>query len=65
MEFDEVNKVIISSMTRDEAKVFVLFLASEIMRHKEDIMQAAILIKKVAKKFKLDADEICEEVMNE
>lgn len=48
MRFDKVtHKVEISSMTKDEAKVFIKFLESEIWRHQEDIEEAQVLIETV------------------
>ena len=40
MKFDETNKVIIETLNRSEARAFVLFLKSEIARHKMDIDNA-------------------------
>ena len=54
MKFDEMNKVIISTLNRDEAIAFVLFLKSEIARHKMDINNAVELIQTVVNKFKLE-----------
>ena len=51
MKFDEANKVIVDTMNRDEAKAFVKFLESEILRHQQDIQQADDLIMKVCVKF--------------
>jgi len=53
MKFDEVNKVIIETMNIDEAKAFVKFLKSEILRHEMDINQARDLIYEVCLKFKI------------
>ncbi len=53
MRFDETNKVIIDSMNQDEAKVFIKFLKSEIVRHELDIDNAKDLIHDVCFKFKL------------
>ena len=44
MRFDSDHKVIIDSMTLDECKAFVKFLISEMMRHEEDIDNAATLV---------------------
>ena len=53
MKFDDANLVIISTMSTDEAAAFVLFLASEILRHKDDITKARLLMKAVSNRFKL------------
>ena len=46
MEFnDESHKVIIRSLSRIEAKAFIKFLESEIIRHENDIRQAQRLIR--------------------
>ena len=47
MEFNEEHKVIIESLTRIEAKAFMKFLQSEIIRHQDDIQQAVALIRHV------------------
>ena len=44
MIFNEQHKVIISTLTQDEASAFIKFLESEIIRHKDDINQAKSLI---------------------
>ena len=44
MEFDPRHKVIISTLSRIEAKAFIKFLESEIIRHEEDIEKARELI---------------------
>ena len=44
MEFNEEHKVIINTLSRIEAKVFIKFLESEIIRHQDDIDQAKSLI---------------------
>lgn len=53
MDFDRVNKVIIETMNRGEARAFIKFLTSEIARHEMDIDNARELIKEVAKRFGL------------
>ena len=53
MKFLENNKVIVDSMSRDEASAFVKFLKSEMLRHQFDIEQARALIFQVVNKFKL------------
>ena len=54
MRFDEQCKVIISTLSKDEAKVFIKFLWSEIARHRMDIDNAINLIHDIANKFKLE-----------
>ena len=49
MKFNEENKVIISTLSREEASAFVKFLESEILRHQDDINQAKALIGLVRK----------------
>jgi len=49
MIFNEQHKVIVSSLTKDEARAFIKFLESEIIRHKDDINQAKSLIGLVKK----------------
>jgi len=44
MQFNNEHKVIISTLNKDEAKAFVKFLESEIIRHNDDIKQARNLI---------------------
>ena len=51
MRFDEQNKVIIDTMSRIEAKAFILFLKSEIARHQMDIEDVRVLIYDVCRKF--------------
>ena len=43
MEFNNEHKVIISTLSRIEAKAFIKFLESEIVRHLDDINQAISL----------------------
>ena len=47
MEFNEKHKVIIDTLTRIEAKAFIKFLESEIIRHQDDIELARRLITQV------------------
>ena len=47
MEFNEQHKVIIGTLTRIEAKAFIKFLESEIIRHEDDIKLAQELIQEV------------------
>ncbi len=54
MRFNEENKVIIETMNGHEARAFVKFLKSEILRHQFDIKQARDLIYQVVFKFKLE-----------
>ncbi len=49
MIFNAEQKVIIETLNQDEAKAFVKFLKSEIIRHKDDIQQAWDLIALVKK----------------
>ena len=51
MKFNEENKVIIDTMNQDEARAFVKFLKSEMLRHELDIDQARDLIYEVCFKF--------------
>ena len=44
MKFNNEQKVIIETLSRDEATAFIKFLKSEIIRHEEDIEQAEMLI---------------------
>ncbi len=53
MLFTDECKVIIDSMTKEEARVFILFLRTEITRHELDIDNARDLVYEVAMKFKL------------
>lgn len=57
MKFNEVNLVIMESMDKMEAKVFVKFLKSEIARHDMDIDNARDLIKEVTNKFGLEGED--------
>ena len=47
MEFNNEHKVIINTLSRIEAKAFIKFLESEIIRHRDDILLARELIRKV------------------
>ena len=47
MEFNEKHEVIINTLTRIEAKAFIKFLESEIIRHSDDIQLAQELINRV------------------
>ena len=49
MEFNAEHKVIIGTLNKDEARAFVKFLESEIIRHQDDINQAESLIGYVKK----------------
>ena len=53
MEFTDEHKVIINSMNEMEAKIFIIFLKTEIIRHCDDIEQAEKLIEVVKEKFEL------------
>ena len=50
MEFNNAHKVIIDTLSRIEAKAFIKFLESEIIRHQDDIEQARKLIQCVYQK---------------
>jgi len=54
MEFDQTNKVIISTLDEAEARAFVKFLQSEIKRHEYDIDKAVELIDIVRRKFNIE-----------
>ena len=54
MEFNPEHKVIIHTLSKEEAEAFIKFLQSEIIRHLDDIKQANSLIDYV-KKEKLNA----------
>jgi len=54
MIFDNENKVIIETMNKVEARVFIKFLQSEIARHLMDIRQAHELIREVKIKFGIE-----------
>jgi hypothetical protein len=50
--FDPItHKVNPDKLTRDQAIVFVLFLRSEVLRHKDDIRETNKLINCIVKKF--------------
>lgn len=51
MRFTEEHKVIIDTLKPNEARAFIKFLQSEILRHQDDIKQAFDLIIVVEKKF--------------
>jgi len=54
MKFNNVShKVIIDTLSRDEARAFVKFLESEIIRHEDDKTQARTLIYEVCFQFKI------------
>lgn len=44
MIFNDEHKVIISTLDKSEARAFIKFLQSEILRHEDDIKQAKDLI---------------------
>ena len=62
MNFDDANLVIIDTLSRDEARAFVLFLASEILRHREDILKAKALARAIVYKFALTAPDVIESI---
>ena len=51
MIFNAQHLVIIDSLQPNEARAFVKFLESEILRHRGDIIQAQELINRVILKF--------------
>jgi len=57
LKFDKEWKVIVSTLTKEEASAFVKFLQSEVKRHEVDIGQARNLIVRVVNKFNLDVWE--------
>jgi len=54
MDFNSECKVLINSMNRAEARVYILFLESEMKRHQKDIEEIVNLIHIVVNKFKLE-----------
>ena len=53
MDFSEEAKVLISTMDRQQAEAFVIFLHTEIVRHARDIEEAKELIEEVKRMFNL------------
>jgi len=53
LKFNKEHKVVINTLSKEEANAFVKFLASEIIRHCDDIEQAEKLIEVVKEKFEL------------
>ncbi len=53
MDFNQDQKVVVDSLNKTEAKAFIKFLYSEIIRHALDIEQAGKLIDTVKEKFNL------------
>ena len=53
MEFDESNKAIMETLTREEALVYIKFLLSEEKRHWDDIRDIQNLIEEVKRRFEL------------
>uniref|UniRef100_A0A6M3L5U1 Uncharacterized protein n=1 Tax=viral metagenome TaxID=1070528 RepID=A0A6M3L5U1_9ZZZZ len=51
MIFNNQHKVLIESLSKDEAKAFIKFLQSEIIRHGDDIQQARDLISLIKKMY--------------
>ncbi len=49
MKFNEQHKVIVKTLSKDEAAAFIKFLESEIVRHQDDIYRAKSLIRYVRK----------------
>ncbi len=58
MRFNKDHKIIIASLDEAEARAFVKFLGSEIIRHYDDIVQAWALMEYVEKE-KLGDANIC------
>jgi hypothetical protein len=56
VKFNKQHKVIINTLSKDEATAFLSFLNSEIIRHWDDIKQAYDLMKMVAKKFNIEIE---------
>jgi hypothetical protein len=54
VKFNKQHKVIINTLSKDEATAFISFLNSEIIRHWDDIKQASDLIGTVAEKFNIE-----------
>lgn len=54
MRFDSNHKVLIDSMTQEEARAFCIFLSSEIQRHWLDIEEAKSLMGEVRIKYNLE-----------
>lgn len=52
--FDKHHKVIPSTLTKETAPIFILFLTSEVLRHQEDIDQTEDLIKRIKERFDID-----------
>ena len=57
MDFNTENKVIIETMNQEEARAYIRFLHSEILRHKRDCEEAYDLIIKVGSKFHIEVFE--------
>ena len=53
MRFNDENLVIINTMSKAEAKAFIKFLESEIIRHRRDVYECFVLIHKVEERFEL------------
>jgi len=51
MEFDVEHKVKIETMTREEAKAFIIFLESERLRHLQDVKECVLLITLVKERY--------------
>ena len=54
MIFNDEHKVKIETMNKEEAKAFIIFLDTEIIRHLDDIKQAKTLKETVKKLFGLE-----------
>lgn len=55
MQFDDHNKVIFSTLTKETAPLYILFLESEIRRHQVDIDDTEALIKRIKKEILNDS----------
>jgi hypothetical protein len=53
MEFSKNYKVLIDTMNESEARAYIKFLDTEIVRHLDDILQADRLKQEVKEKFNL------------
>lgn len=52
MEFDKItHKVVAESLNKEEAKIFLLFLKAEQVRHQDDIDDIQQVIDRVGDKF--------------
>ncbi len=56
MIFNDQHKVIVSTLDKPEARAFIKFLDSEIIRHEDDINQAKALIGLIKKEILKDGN---------